>query len=69
MIKPVHTCACIWRIKLRRLKLHGRKRQKVSEIQGLKNKPKNNLLACQRSSRFCNTKRPLMSGILAPFWS
>ena len=37
---------------LRRLKLHGRKRQKVSKIQGLNKHQKNHSLACKKSSRF-----------------
>ena len=37
---------------LRRLKLHGIKRQKVPKIQGLKKHQKNHSLACKKSSRF-----------------
>ena len=37
---------------LRRLKLHGIKRQKVPKIQGLKKHQKNHSLACQKSRRF-----------------
>ena len=45
---------------LRRLKLHGIKRQKVPKIHGLKKHQKNHSLACKKSSRFRNTKRTLM---------
>ena len=45
---------------LRRLKLHGIKRQKVPKIHGLKKHQKNHSLACKKSSRFWNTKRTLM---------
>ena len=45
---------------LRRLKLHGTKRQKVPKIHGLKKHQKNHSLACKKSSRFWNTKRTLM---------
>ena len=38
--------------RLRRLKLHGMKRQKVPKIQGLKKHQKNHSLACKKSSRF-----------------
>ena len=37
---------------LRRLKLHGIKRQKVPKIHGLKKHQKNHSLACKKSSRF-----------------
>ena len=37
---------------LRRLKLHGIKRQKVPKIQGLRQHQKNHFLACKKSSRF-----------------
>ena len=39
-------------IQLRQLKLHGIKRQKVPEIQGLKKHRKNHSFACRKSSRF-----------------
>ena len=38
--------------RLRWLKLHGIKGQKVPKIQGLKRHQKNNSLACKKSSRF-----------------
>ena len=40
--------------------LHGRKRQKVPKIHGLKKHQKNHSLACKKSGRFENTKRTLM---------
>ena len=40
------------KLRLRRLKLHGIKQQKVPEIQGLKKHRKNYFLACIKSSRF-----------------
>ena len=45
---------------LRRLKLHGIKRQKVPKIYGLKKHQKSHSLACKKSSRFWNTTRTLM---------
>ena len=39
-------------ILLRRLKLHGIKRQKVPKIHGLKKHQKNHSLACKKSSHF-----------------
>ena len=39
-------------LELRRLKLHGIKRQKVPKIHGLKKHQKNHSLACKKSSRF-----------------
>ena len=45
---------------LRRLKLHGIKRQKVPKTHGLKKHQKNHSLACKKSGRFWNTKRTLM---------
>ena len=50
----------MWPLNLRRLKLHGRKRQKVPKIHGLKKHQKNHSLACKKSSRFSNTERTLM---------
>ena len=41
---------------LRRLKLHGIKRQKVPKIHGLKKHQKNHSLACKKSSCFWNCK-------------
>ena len=43
---------CRFQEGLRRLKLHGIKRQKVPKIQGLKKHQKNHSLACKKSSRF-----------------
>ena len=43
--------ACVVQM-LRRLKLHGIKRQKVPKIHGLKKHQKNHSLACKKSSRF-----------------
>ena len=45
---------------LRRLKLHGTKRQKVPKIHGLEKHQKNHSLACEKSGCFWNTKRTLM---------
>ena len=40
------------RVALRRLKLHGIRRRKVPEVQGLKKHPKSHSLAGKKSSRF-----------------
>ena len=52
----------VWQLSLKRLKLHGIKRQKVPKIHGLKKHRKNHSLACKKSSHFWNAKRTLISG-------
>ena len=52
--------SAIFAMLLRRLKLHGIKRQKVPKIHGLKKHQKNHSLVCKKSSRFWNTKTTLM---------
>ena len=55
-LNPVPLCdldqVLLKEVMLRRLKLHGIKRQKVPKIQGLKKHQKNHSLACKKSSRF-----------------